>query len=71
LRLGSGCEGANFFMADLNPGNALVTAHGVNDAVQRISSHTVDSLYSDLNKCFDNHLGYDRHVFPLRNGSGF
>jgi hypothetical protein len=67
LRLGSGCVRTDFFMADLNPCNALVTAHTVNDAVQGISSQTVDSLYSDLNKCFDNHLGYGRHVFPLRN----
>jgi hypothetical protein len=64
LRLSSGCERAGLFMADLHPGNALVTAEGVNNAVQRISGHAVDSLYSHLNKCFDNHLGYGWHLFP-------
>ena len=70
LRLSSGCERADLFMADLNPGNALVTAQGVNNAVQGISGHAVDSLYSHLNKCFDNHFGYGWHLFPLPKGSG-
>src|ERR1019366_6444799 len=70
LRLSSGCERADLFMPDLNPGNALVAAQGVNNAVQRISGHAIDSLYSDLNKCFDNHLGYGWHIFSLPNGSG-
>src|ERR1019366_267498 len=34
LRLSSGCERRDLFVADLNPGNALMAAQGVNNAVQ-------------------------------------
>ena len=42
----------------------FVAAQGIDNAVQRISGHAVNSLYSHLNKCFDNHLGYGWHLFP-------
>jgi hypothetical protein len=65
LRLSRSGERADLFMADLNPGNALMTAQGIDKAIQRISGHAIDSFYSHLDKCFDHHFGYGWHLFPL------
>src|ERR1700674_3965720 len=62
LGLGSGRKSTYFFVAHLHPGDAFVTAHSVNYAIQRISNDAVDSLDSYLNQSFHGHLCYCWHV---------
>jgi hypothetical protein len=48
MRCGTGSEGRAFLVAHMNPFNVLQAAQGVGEAVERISDHAVDALYTCL-----------------------
>jgi hypothetical protein len=57
LRFAPGCEGGDLFVPNHHPVDAVVSSDGVGKSVERVTSDSVDTLYSSSQECLDDYIG--------------
>jgi hypothetical protein len=66
MRIGAGCKGRHFLMADMDPFNRLLSANLVDYPIERVANYSIDSLNSGRGERCDKAFCYRRHDwFPL------